>query len=136
MAVDLEPLDVNISMDISDDTAISTFKTIDDAFSVKLATDQDDDIFNSTDPLNIDVEVTISDGNIVVNSEDIDNILSMDLTGNVIDIVDNNTSEGTKNYNKLYNKPKISGTELIHDVPLVDIGVDILTNSELENFLI
>ena len=135
MAIDLEPLDVNISMDIFDDATISSFETINDSFSVNLVTDQDDDIFNGTDQLNINVDVTISDGNIVVNSEDIDNILNMDLTGNVIDIIDNNP-EGTRDYNKLYNKPKISGTELIHDVPLVDIGVGILTNSELENLLI
>ena len=134
MAVDLEPLDVNISMDISDDTAISSFEATNDSFSVNLVTDQGDDIFNGTDQLNINVDVTISDGNIAVNSADIDNILSMNLTGNVIDIIDNNP-EGTRNYNKLYNKPKINGTELIHDIPLVDIGVDILTNNELENLL-
>ena len=134
MAIDLEPLDVNISMDIFDDATISSFETINDSFSVNLVTNQDDDIFNGTDQLNINVDVTISDGNIVVNSEDIDNILNMDLTGNVIDIIDNNP-EGTRDYNKLYNKPRINGTELIHDIPLVDIGVDILTNNELENLL-
>lgn len=130
MAVDLESLDVNISMDISGDATVSTFEATDDSFFVDLATDQDD-IFSGTNQLNIEVDMAVSDGNIVMNHEDIDNMLNMDLNGNILSV-----QGGTYDYNELYNKPKISGTTLIHDVPLVDIGVDILTNSELENLLV
>ena len=131
MAVDLESLDVNISMDISDDTTVSMSEITDDSLSMNLTTDEKDDVFSSTNQLNIEVDMAVSDGNIFMNHEDIDNILNMDLTGNILSIM-----EGTKDYNELYNKPRISGTELIDDVSLFDIGVDILTNSELENLLI
>jgi hypothetical protein len=130
MAVDLESLDVNISMDISGDATVSTFEATDDSFSVGLTTDQDD-IFSGTNQLNIEVDMAVSDGNIVMSHEDINNMLNMDLNGNIL-----NVQDGTYDYNALYNKPKISGTTLIHDVPLVDIGVDILTNSELESLLV
>jgi len=41
----------------------------------------------------------------------------------------------TADYNVLYNKPQINEVELIGNKSLIEIGIDILTNSDLENML-
>lgn len=77
--------------------------------------------------VNINMNVS-SDEDTVVGLSEIDDIFTMDFKSDLI-------IKKNEDYNELYNKPRISGTELIHDVPLVDIGVDILSNSELESLL-
>lgn len=77
--------------------------------------------------VNIDMNVS-SDEDTVISLSEIDDVFTMDFKSDVLTVKN-------EDYNELYNKPRISGTELIHDVPLVDIGVDILSNSELESLL-
>lgn len=42
---------------------------------------------------------------------------------------------GTSDYEKLKNKPRLNGVELIGDKSFEDVGLVALSNSELENLL-
>lgn len=44
-------------------------------------------------------------------------------------------SGGTNDYEKLKNKPKINGIELIKNKSFDDLGMSIITNQELEDML-
>ena len=44
-------------------------------------------------------------------------------------------SGGTNDYEKLKNKPQINGVELIHNKSFSDLGMDIISNQELEDML-
>ena len=42
---------------------------------------------------------------------------------------------GTNDYNKLKNKPSINGVELVKNKSFSDLGMDIISNQELEDML-
>ena len=44
-------------------------------------------------------------------------------------------SGGTNDYEKLKNKPQINGVELIKNKSFSDLGMDIISNQELEDML-
>lgn len=44
-------------------------------------------------------------------------------------------SGGTNDYEKLKNKPRINGVELIQNKSFSDLGMDIISNQELEDML-
>ena len=44
-------------------------------------------------------------------------------------------SGGTNDYEKLKNKPQINGVELIKNKSFSDLGIDIISNQELEDML-
>lgn len=44
-------------------------------------------------------------------------------------------SGGTNDYEKLKNKPKINGVELVKNKSFSDLGMDIISNQELEDML-
>lgn len=74
--------------------------------------------------------------NIELDKEDLDIILdeqnSIDAEIENSDIVPTGT---TTDYEKLNNKPKIEGVELVDNRSFEDLGMKSLTNSELENLL-
>lgn len=74
--------------------------------------------------------------NIELDKENLDIILdeqnSIDAEIENSDIVPTGT---TTDYEKLNNKPKIEGVELVDNRSFEDLGMKSLTNSELENLL-
>ena len=44
-------------------------------------------------------------------------------------------SGGTNDYEKLKNKPQINGVELVQNKSFSDLGMDIISNQELEDML-
>lgn len=52
-----------------------------------------------------------------------------------IELKSNETIQTTNDYEKLRNKPKIEGIELLGDKSLEDLGATFLTNCELEELL-
>lgn len=75
-----------------------------------------------------------------MNNTNIPVMVQVELQGNLheyeIGIEENIVlSGGTNDYEKLKNKPSINGVELIKNKSFSDLGMDIISNQELEDML-
>lgn len=75
-----------------------------------------------------------------MNNTNIPVMVQVELQGNLqeyeIGIEENiELSGGTNDYEKLKNKPQINGVELLKNKSFSDLGMDIISNQELEDML-
>ena len=76
---------------------------------------------------------------ITVSEEEIEQLITLSQEDNseqLVTVAEETVSVGgTKDYNRLNNKPQINDVELIGNKSFEDLGVESLTNIEIENII-